>query len=125
MSLRDRLVAQQLPTRTVTLAPVVEGAEPDVVTVRALPAPEWDALVQMHPPPDGQAGLWQWNVATFRPAALAACVVSPADEGEPLTEQDWAELLAHMTVGDRERLYGAVLDVNENRWESISEVGKG
>lgn len=123
MSLRERLVAQQLPQRTVTLSPVVDGADPDVVTVRALPADEWDALVQLHPPTAEQAqGGWQWNIATFRPAVLAACVVSPADD-EQLDANEWAQLLLKMPVGDRERLYGAAIDVNDNLWPG-TEPGK-
>lgn len=123
MTLRGRLLAQKLPQRAVTLAPVVEGADPDVVTVRALPAPEWDALVQLHPPtPDQAESGWQWNVATFRPALLAACATTPDDE-MPLDEAEWAQLLLVMPVGDRELLYGAALDVNENRWPG-AELGK-
>lgn len=123
MSLRDRLRAAQLPERTVTLAPAVEGADPDLVTVRALPAEEWDALVQLHPPPDGRPEDG-WNLATFRPAALHACVVSPPDEGEPLTEQQWAQLLIKTPIGDRERLWDAVIAVNDNRWDGIADLGK-
>lgn len=123
MSLRERLVARQLPQRTVTLSPVVEGADPDVVTVRALPADEWDALVQLHPPTQEQAeNGWQWNIATFRPAVLAACATTPDDE-IPLDENEWAQLLLATPVGDRERLYGAAIDVNDNRWPG-AELGK-
>lgn len=126
MSLRQRLErsAEQLPERTVTLAPV-EGADPDVVTVRALPADVWDLLVRDHPPTAEQAADgWQWNIATFRPALLAACVVSPADEGEPLTEAEWAALLLRFPVGDRDRLYGTAFEVNDNRWPG-ADLPKG
>lgn len=124
MTLRERLLAQQLPQRTVTLAPVVEGAAADEVIVRALHAPEWDALVQLHPPTPEQAeNGWQWNVATFRPALLAACATTPDGE-DPLDEAEWAQLLLLMPVGDRELLFGGALDVNENRWPG-AEVGKG
>ncbi|QJY46655.1 hypothetical protein [Pseudonocardia broussonetiae] len=103
----------------------MQGADPDVVEVRALPAPEWDALVQLHPPTEQQAeDGWGWNLATFRPALLAACVVSPDDEGDPLTEAEWAQLLLKMPVGDRELLYRTAVDVNENRWPG-ADVGKG
>ena len=126
MSLRQRLerAAEQLPERTVTLAPV-EDAEPDVVTVRALPADVWDLLVREHPPTQEQADEgWQWNIATFRPALLAACVASPADEGDPLTEAEWADLLLRLPVGDRDRLWAAAYDVNDNRWPG-ADLGKG
>lgn len=126
MSLRQRLqqAADELPERTVTLAPVAEGAEPDVVTVRALPADVWDLLVRDHPPTKEQVDEgWQWNTATFRPALLAACVVSPADEGEPLTEQEWAALLVKLPFGDRDRLFAAAFDVNDNRWPG-DDLGK-
>lgn len=125
MSLRQRLTAKLLPERTVTLSPVEEGGDPDVVTLRALPAPEWDALVQLHPPTEEQAADgWGWNTATFRPALLAACVASPADEGEPLDVEEWAQLLMQMPFGDRELLWGAAIEVNENRWPG-PEQGKG
>lgn len=125
MSLRQRLVAQQLPQRTVLLSPVEAGGDPDEVTVRALPASEWDALVQLHPPSEEQkADGWAWDLESFRPALLVACVVSPADEGDPLDEGEWAQLLTQMPVGDRELLWGAALDVNENRWPG-ADVGKG
>ena len=125
MSLRQRLVAQQLPERTVTLSPASEGAEPYTVTVRALRADDWDALVQLHPPTDEQRKQgWEWNLASFRPALLAACVVSPADVGEPLDEVEWAQLLLSMPIGDRERLYGAAVDVNDHGWPG-ADVGKG
>lgn len=125
MSLRQRLTAKLLPERTVTLPPLEEGGAPDVVTVRALAAPEWDALLQLHEPTDEQAKAgWAWDLATFRPALLAACVVSPADEGEPLDADDWAQLLATMPFGDRELLWGAALDANENRWPDADQ-GKG
>lgn len=124
MSLRARLAVAQLPSRTVVLAPAVPDGEPDEVTVRALPGDEWDALVQLHPPTERQREEgWGWNLATFRPALLAACVVTPDGE-EPLTEVEWAELLVRSTVGDREALFGAAIDVNENRWPG-TDVGKG
>lgn len=117
MSLRDRLVDTHLPERTVPLSPARPGADPYLVTVRALPAPDWDALVQLHPPTPAQAaGGWSWNLATFRPALLAACVVSPADLDKPLDEHEWAQLLLKMPSGDRDRLYATAIAVNDNDW---------
>jgi hypothetical protein len=125
VSLRQILVAGQLPQRTVPIRPPRAGADPYEVTVRALPGDEWDALVQLHPPtPEQAAEGWEWNIATFRPALLAACVDSPADQADPLTEQEWAELLIVMSVGERDQLYGAAFDVNANRWPT-ADVGKG
>lgn len=124
MSLRRRLEQQQLPARTVTLAPVVQGADPDDYEVRALDGDLWDGLVRAHPPTEAQrVEGWGWDSATFRPALLAACVVTPDGE-EPLTEKEWADLLPRMPAGQRDRLYMAALDVNDHGWPDV-DLGKG
>lgn len=124
MSLRQRLVDGLRPEKVVPVSPARPGEEPYLVTVRAVGAEDWDALVQMHPPTpqDAEQG-WEWSVVTFRPALLAACVVSPADVAQPLTEAEWARLCLTMPVGDRDRLYAAAVAVNDNQYPA-PDVGK-
>jgi hypothetical protein len=114
VSLRDRLRARQLPTSVVVLAGT--AGEPDeTITQRALTASEWEALVGLHPPATADAARGAaWDVATFRPALLAASVVSPEGE-EPLSEQDWAELIAtaRMTAGEVNALFNGACLLND------------
>lgn len=57
---------------------------------RGLQEPEFDALVEMHPPTDEQAkDHWIWNPDTFNYALLEACVV----DGD-LTAAEWEAELA-------------------------------
>lgn len=97
-------------TRAREAVAAAQRAEADCyehVTVTALPADEFEALVDAHPTRDGDAGGVPWHTATFRPALLAACV--DAD----MTEQDWAAYFAESgSVGDQVGLYNAVLEVN-------------
>ncbi len=125
MSLRERLRARQLPREIVTLPPAVEGGEPERIELRALPPDEWEALVGLHPATEGQAAQGAgWNVATFRPALLAASVVTPDGE-EPLSEQDWAELVAtgSMTIGELNVLLRVAIALNDR--SPLVSVGKG
>jgi hypothetical protein len=125
MSLRERLDAQLLPTSTVPMYPSRPGAGPYLVEVRALPGDEWDDLVKLHPPTEEQAARGdEWNIATFRPALLAACVTSPDDEAQPLDAAEWARLLTVLSVGERDQLYAAAYDLNANRWPD-ADLGKG
>lgn len=124
MSLRDRLRARQLPTRVVTLAGV-DGEPDEEITLRALPAAEWEALVGLHPPQPGDAAKGAaWDVTSFRPALLAASVVAPEDE-EPLTEQDWSELIlsARMTAGEINLIFNTACLLNDRAPDAT--VGKG
>ena len=91
------------------------GDQPaELVQLRGLPAEEWEALVQLHPPVGAardEGALW--NVVTFRPALLAVSVLP--DEGEePLSEQDWAEIIAlkTMTSGEINSIYNRAVDLN-------------
>jgi hypothetical protein len=114
VSLRDRLRARQLPTCTVAL-PGADGGEDEKITLRALPAPEWEALVALHPPVGEDAtrgAAWDWR--TFRPALLEAAVVT-AEGDEPLSAEDWAELIAlgAMTAGEINALFNAACMLND------------
>lgn len=103
----------------------LDECECERVTLQALPPAEWEALVEFHPATEEQqAKGGQWNIATFRPALLAACVV-PADGEEPLSETDW-ELLSKdgaLSLGELNRLYNTAVDLNIRA--PSSAVGKG
>lgn len=100
--------------------PVVE------VTLRTLPPPEWEALVELHPATEEQQGRgMQWNPATFRPALLAACVVPPEDEPEPLTAEYWEGVVkaGELAAGEYNVLCNAAVQLNLRA--PLSAVGKG
>lgn len=94
------------------------------ITVRAMRPPDWDDLIEAHPPTDEQrAEGWRW-AGTFWPPALAASVVAPEGE-EPLTEEDWEVLRTggQLASGELARLYTAIVTLNE-RAPQVS-TGKG
>jgi hypothetical protein len=100
--------------------PVIE------VTLRALSPPEWEALVELHPPTEEQQGRGaQWNAATFRPALLAACVVPPEDEPEPLTAEYWERVVkdGELGAGEYNTLCNAAVTLNLRA--PTSAVGNG
>jgi hypothetical protein len=124
VSLRERLLARQLPSEVVTL-PAVGGGEPERIELRAIPADVWEALVAAHPPTGEQAEQGaDWNVATFRPALLALTVVTPEGE-EPLTEADWAQLASSgaMSIGELTLLFNVAVALNDR--SPLASVGKG
>jgi hypothetical protein len=95
------------------------------VTLRTLPPPEWEALVELHPATgDQQERGMQWNPATFRPALLAACVV-PADGDEPLSAEDWSQVVKDGELGAGE--YNTLINtaVALNLRAPASAVGNG
>lgn len=95
------------------------------VTLRALSAPEWEALVELHPATDEQQGRGaQWNPATFRPALLAACVVPPEDETEPLDAEYWERVVkdGELAAGEFNALCNAAVMLNLRA--PLSAVGK-
>jgi hypothetical protein len=95
------------------------------VTLRALPPPEWEALVELHPATEEQQTQGQrWNPTTFRPAVLAACVVT-ADGEDPMSADDWeqAAKLGEIGVGEYNALFSAA--VNLNLRAPASAVGNG
>lgn len=124
MGRRERLRARQLPTATVTL-PDPSGGVDEVFELRALSADEWEVLVAEHPPTEAQATRGaSWDVTTFRPALLAACVLTPDGE-EPLTAEDWTDLASSgaMAAGEVNLLYGTALELNDR--SPLASVGKG
>jgi hypothetical protein len=121
---RDRLRARQLPTETIRLPDPAGGAD-EVFELRGLSPDEWETLVAEHPPSDDESALGaQWDVTTFRPALLAACVLTPEGD-EPLTAQDWAELAAGTTFapGEFTLLFHAALELNDRT--PLAGLGKG
>jgi hypothetical protein len=90
------------------------------IRIRALPVPDWEALIAVNPPTEVQLLLsWRWNPDTFRPALLAAAAVSD------LTEQDWAQLITtgRLSGGELDLLFGTAVGLNE-RAPSVP-TGKG
>lgn len=92
----------------------------EYVTLKALSAPEFEALLSAHPPrPDQRSEGLSWNRDTFFPAILAACVEGPE------TEQDWAEMLRDGTfvMGEFSALISTAMQLND-RSPDVS-LGKG
>lgn len=78
----------------------------ETLKLRALPSEDMEALIAKHPAKKDSDDAW--NVETFRPALIAACV-----EGD-MTEQDWAEFLSgRNNLGEVRELFSAVLRVND------------
>lgn len=124
MSLRERLLARQLPSEVVTL-PAVGGGEPERIELRAIPADVWEALAAAHPPTAEEAEQGaDWNISTFRPALLALSVVTPEGE-EPLTESDWGQLATSgaMAAGELTLLFNVAVALNDR--SPLASVGKG
>jgi hypothetical protein len=123
--------ARQVPDlevhqRAVQLAEDALAALPvEVFQLRCLPPQRWDELVEAHPPTDEQrrAG-WSWNVTTFRPVVLEACVLTP-DGDEPLTARHWVEVAeeGEMRVGELELLFAEAVQLNAR--QPRLDLGKG
>lgn len=103
----------------------LDGCECEMITLRALPPVEWEALLDLHPPTEEQRALGAlWNIATFRPALLALSVV--VAEGEaPLSEADWEQMskAGALAAGELNALFNAAVGVNFRT--PSSAVGKG
>lgn len=127
MSQRGRLRARQLPTAVVRLPAAEEGGEPEEIRLRALPPVRWDELVAAHPPTAEQEARGDmWNAVTFRPALLAASVLTPPEEkDDALTEADWAEAADQgwMNIGELVLLFDTALELNDR--SPLVSVGKG
>jgi len=92
----------------------LDACECELVTLRALPPADWEALVGLHPATEEQRARGAtWNTATFRAALLAASTV-PGEGEAPLTEADW-EVLAKdgsLTLGELNTLFNTAVDLN-------------
>lgn len=77
----------------------------ETLRLRAIPSVEMEALIAKHPAPKDSDDAW--NVETFRPALIAACV-----DGD-MTEQDWAEFLSGSPLGEVRELFSAALRIND------------
>lgn len=92
----------------------------EILTLTALAPEDMEALIALHPPTKEQRkDEASWNVDTFRPALLEACV-----EGD-MTEDDWREFVTkgNASTGEITRLWEAVVVVNFRG--SDGQVGKG
>lgn len=81
------------------------------IRLTALEPEAYEALVDEHPPTPEQVAVQEpWNIGTFRPALLAACATVG---GARKTPAAWAKFLAgHVSTGERQGLWTAVLGVN-------------
>lgn len=89
----------------------------EVLMMRALPRPVYEALVEAHPPTPDQAEKGNdWNADTFCAALIAASYVGP------MTDQDAQELLDTWGIADANELFLSAFNV-----QSISrtDLGKG
>lgn len=100
----------------------VGGGDPEPLELRALPADEFEQLMAEHPPTAEQreAGT-PWNEATFRPALMSRSEV-PLDGEEPLSWEDWAQLLSVLPFGEVRELYDTALALNDRA--PAAELGK-
>lgn len=95
--------------------------------VRALPADEYDALIDKHPPTEAQEAKAKekseeivWNEDTFKPALLSASV-----DGD-MSADDWSAALKKMTKAESRELWVMCLTLNEmSRQPDLDSVGKG
>lgn len=113
------LSSLDLPEKAV---PVDTPAGRRKVLLRALPAPDFDALVSEHPPIPGRDQTWQgiplrWNPERFQPALVAACMVEP-----DLSESEVTKLFATWNKASTKSLFDAALDLNEE--EGVVDLGK-
>ncbi len=101
------------------------GVDVETFTLRCLPPPEWEALVDAHPPTDAQAakGL-SWDSAGFRPAVLAECVVPPVGDA-PYTAAEWVQFAAdgRVSTGEQDLLVATAVLLNTRAVQLA--VGKG
>jgi hypothetical protein len=80
------------------------------IVLRSIPAAQFTALVDEHPPTKEQkAEGAQWNPETFQPALIAACA---QDAG--MTAEQWTEELTsdRWSTAERNELFGKCLEVN-------------
>lgn len=96
----------------------------EVLQVHPIPPREYDDLLTAHPPSAEQQKQGHiWNLATFGPALLAACVDRGTDD--QLSEAEWVEDIdaGVYAPGELTRLLQTCIDVNDRAPDV--QVGKG
>lgn len=94
------------------------------VTLRALPAADWEALLELHPPTDAERDKGAQWAPSFRLALVAASVV-PADGEAPTSEADWEAMAKDGSLGAGEINALFTVALNLNLRAPDSHVGKG
>lgn len=92
----------------------------EAVTIKAIPAAEFEELVNAHQPTaDQQKQGLAFDRTTFFPALLAVCVEGPE------TETDWTEMIGsgELVMGELNTLIGVAMQLND-RSPSVT-LGKG
>lgn len=77
-------------------------------TLTSIGALSWSSLLRKHPPPPEVKGQLAFNLASFPPAAVAACVVEPE-----MTEPQAARLYDVLPSGEWDKLFAAAFTLNE------------
>ena len=89
--------------------------------VHVIPPEEFEQLEVEHPPADVDTERgYRWNIATYMPALLEACV-----EGD-MTAQDWAEVRTRggaVAAGEINALFNLCLEANDRTLDV--HLGKG
>jgi hypothetical protein len=106
----------ELAARAVQVAEAAFDECVERIRFTAIPAGDFEALVAAHPPAKGSDD--DWNPDTFRPALLESCA-----EGD-MTAEDWSAWLKQASVGDRDELWLACLQVNL-RSPELTTIPKG
>lgn len=77
--------------------------------LEGMPFHEYNAILLEHPPREANMvdRALGYNVATFHPALVRACIKSPK-----MSEDQWARLVARLSDGDFDRLATAANEVN-------------
>jgi hypothetical protein len=121
---RSRGMVDTAALRAAVDALQVELEAQPVLQVRltALPADEWEDLVDAHPPTEAdEARGYQWDPKSLRPPLLARSVVVPPGVAAP----DWEHLAksGEIGAGELEALYAAAVMLNVRGLSAA--VGKG
>jgi hypothetical protein len=97
-----------------------------IVRFRAMPSDDFDALVQLHQPTDGevQEATEQrvdkplWNDLTFYPELLERCAVN-----SELSAEEWAEELKGWTRAERKEVQARALEANIRSYSTALGFG--
>lgn len=111
----ELLLGRKRPERTV---PIDVGGATVEVRLRAISGNDYDDLVVAHPRPEDATHIWPFDVDTFAPALIAACMVEPE-----LTLEQAAQIWAEWENDARQQLWDAALEVNSG-WSTRGAVKK-